>query len=111
MSDNVLVTLLFILYKLTEIVPTKEKYAMTPEQKVERSILMSLARSRCKRIHPDVFDSMICVGPGSEKGFGPPCDKCIDLTMKEYAAKRAKAHGRKLSPEEAAEVKKRLGIR
>ena len=73
-------------------------------------IIRHLARSRCERKHPDLYHQMICVGRGSEKGFGPPCDECLAKTEREYEAKRAKAHGRELSLEEAAEVKKRLGI-
>lgn len=88
---------------------------MTPNQK--RDHIKNLARSRCKRKHPDLFDSMICVGPGSEKGFGPPCDECLDEVEREQSRKQrnkkklAKVHGRELSPEETAEVKKRLGIK
>ncbi len=82
---------------------------MTPEQGKDY-IIRHLARSKCEAKHPDLYDSMICVGPGSQKGFGPPCDECLAETEREYEAKRAKAHGRELSPEEAAEVKKRLGI-
>lgn len=80
---------------------------MTSEQRAEH--LKDLARSRCERKHPDLYDSMICVGPGS-KGFGPPCDDCLAEMEREYEMKRAKAHGRKLSPEEEQKIKEEIGL-
>lgn len=72
---------------------------MTPEER--RNQIRRLADSRCRRKHIDHYDSLICVGPGSKQGFGPPCDECLAETEHEYELKRAKAHGRELSPEEA----------
>lgn len=69
-----------------------------------------IALNRCERRHPDYFDSMIVVGPASEQGFGPPCDECLDRTRKELAAKRAKAHGKLMSPDEVAALRRDLGI-
>jgi hypothetical protein len=53
---------------------------------------------------------MICVGPGSEKGFGPPCEECIYDTEREYQLKQAKAVGVELLPEEAERIRKKFGI-
>jgi hypothetical protein len=69
-----------------------------------------LADSRCKAKHPDYYDSLICVGPGSTHGLGPPCDGCVAEVEHELEAKRAKAHGRELSPEEAAKMRRELGL-
>lgn len=69
-----------------------------------------LADSRCRNKHPDYYDSLICVGPGSENGFGPPCDGCVRETTQELETKRQKAVGVELSAEEAAAVRKQLGI-
>ena len=38
----------------------------------------------CARTHPDVYDSLICVGPGSEKGLGPPCSDCMRMTQEHF---------------------------
>ena len=81
---------------------------MTPEEL--RKHIRHLADSRCKAKHLDYYNSLICVGPGSEHGFGPPCDGCIAEVGREYEAKRSKAHGRELSPEEAAKVRRKLGL-
>jgi hypothetical protein len=64
-----------------------------------------IADSRCRNKHIDVYDSLICVGPGN---FGPPCSECIEATRKELEAKRDKMHGTKLSPEEAEELNRML---
>jgi hypothetical protein len=74
-----------------------------------RDHVRQLANSRCKAKHPDYYDSLICVGPNSG-GFGPPCDNCIKETRLSLEAKQTKAHGRELSPKEAVEVRRRLGI-
>jgi hypothetical protein len=42
------------------------------EQRVRR-----LADEICIKKHRDYHDSLICVGPGSGRGFSPPCDECI----------------------------------
>lgn len=80
---------------------------MTSEQ--YRAHVRNLAESRCRAKHPDYYDSLICVGPNSS-GFGPPCDDCIREVRVELDRKRSKAQGRELSPEEAEEVRKQLGI-
>lgn len=49
---------------------------MSREQ--SRSRIRKLAYNKCKKKHPDYYDSIICVGPGSGRGFGPPCDECIN---------------------------------
>ncbi len=82
---------------------------MTPEEL--RDHTRELAKSRCKAKHRDYYDSLICVGPGSTRGFGPPCSECLAETESELEMKRAKAHGRKLSSEEATELRKRLGMK
>ena len=79
---------------------------MTPEE-LERHI-RNLADSRCRAKHPDYYNSLICVGPGSAQGFSPPCYGCVDEVRRELAVKREKAQGHELSPEEAAEVRKKL---
>ena len=82
---------------------------MTPEQL--KAHIRGLADSRCQAKHPDYYQSLIRVGPeDSAVGSGPPCDECLAETEREYEDKRAKAHGRELSPEEAAEVRGRLGL-
>ncbi len=68
------------------------------------------AADRCKQKHPEIYDSMICVGPGSERGFGPPCDECLAAMEQEYLMKRAKGLGKELSHEETNKIKKELGI-
>ncbi len=75
------------------------------EQQIRR-----LADAKCQRTHRDFYDSLICVGPGSEKGFGPPCDSCLAETREEYELKRRKAHGVELTPEEAEEIRKKLDL-
>jgi|GEM_PF-3584408 len=74
-----------------------------------RKYVRKVADSRCKNKHQDYYDSLICVGPNTG-GFGPPCDNCVEETHKELEQKRGKAHGQELSPEEAKEARKRLGI-
>lgn len=81
---------------------------MTPEELSKH--LRNLADACCRSKHPDYHDSLICVGPGSEKGFGPPCDECLAEVTRDYELKRGKAHGQELSPEEAERVKQQLGI-
>ena len=85
----------------------EETNGMTQEQ--WRAHVRNIADSRCKQKHPDVYDSLICVGPNSS-GFGPPCDSCVAETKESLEQKRSKAHGTLLSPEEAAAVRKRLGL-
>jgi len=63
---------------------------MTKKQLLQ-SHLRGLADRRCKRKHRDYYDSLICVGPGSGKGFGPPCDECIAEVEREQRVKRRKA--------------------
>ncbi len=70
--------------------------------------IRNMADERCKAKHPDVYDELICVGPGSAH-FGPPCDDCMRETEAELELKRGKAHGRELSPEEAAKLRSELG--
>lgn len=76
---------------------------MTPE--MWRAHIRNLADSRCKNKHPDYYDSLICVGP-NPSGFGPPCDGCVEETRLELEQKRGKTHGRELSADEAAEVRR-----
>ena len=80
---------------------------MTPEQ--WQAYVRSLADFRCKAKHRSYYDSLTCVGP-NQSGFGPPCDSCVRETEDELQKKRGKAQGKKLSPEETEEVKKRLGL-
>ena len=83
---------------------------MTPEEREAREThIRRLADSRCRAKHRDYYDSLICVGP-NESGFGPPCDNCIEEARKALEDKRATAHERLLSPEEAAQVRRELGI-
>ena len=72
--------------------------------------LRQMADTRCKQKHRDYYESLICVGPAS-RDFGPPCDECRAEIVIEYNVKRGKMHGRELSPEEAAALRKRLGIK
>lgn len=81
---------------------------MTPDEL--RAHIRNLADSRCRKAHPDFHDSLICVGPGSSRGFSPPCSDCLAATEREYALKQDKAQGQKLSPEEAAQARKDLGL-
>ncbi len=80
---------------------------MTPEE--WRIRLRQMADDRCKKKHRDYYESLICVGPGS-RDFGPPCDECRAEVAMENNLKRGKMQGQKLSPEEAAALRKRLGI-
>ena len=75
-----------------------------------RQHIRNLAKSRCRAKHPNSYDSLICVGPGSKHGFSPPCSGCLAEATSEYEMKRSKAHGRELSPEESAEVHRKLGL-
>ena len=68
----------------------------------------NLATPHCKNKHPDYFESLICIGPGSER-FGPPCDGCVEEKRLELEAKQRKAHGVEVSPKEAAELRKHFG--
>lgn len=81
---------------------------MTPEELKDH--IWHLADSRCNTKHPDYYDSLICVGPGSAHGFSPPCDECCAEVEREYWDKYAKTHGRELSPEEIVEMRKKLGL-
>ncbi len=81
---------------------------MTPQE--WHSHVRRLADSRCQNKHRDVYDSMVCIGPSSTH-FGPPCDECLEETRNELEQKRGKAHGTELSPEEAADLRRRLGIK
>ena len=49
-----------------------------------------LADARCKRKHRDYYDSLICVGPGSSRGFRPPCNECIEEIRKELRQRQRK---------------------
>lgn len=69
-----------------------------------------LADSKCKNKHPELYEALTYKGPGDPDGLGPPCSDCLGETQKEYEAKRAKAHGQVLTPEEAAEIRKKLGL-
>jgi hypothetical protein len=53
--------------------------------------IRDLARARCKKKHRDYFDSLVCVGPGSSKGFGPPCDECLAEVEREHKKKKRRA--------------------
>lgn len=83
---------------------------MTPKQKIDRDQIRRLARSRCKVEHPDFHDSLICVGPGSGKGFGPPCDECLFAAELAYKVKEAKEMGVELSKEEIRRLKSKIGL-
>ena len=82
-------------------------YIKIPDELTDH--IRSLADSRCKAKHPDYYQELTCVGPGSSH-FGPPCDGCLNEERERWKAKRATVQGRLLSPEEADELKKRLGI-
>lgn len=69
-----------------------------------------IAVSRCKAKHRGTHDELICVGPGSEKGFSPPCDECLSETRAELEAKRGKAHGTELTSEESEEIDRMLEL-
>ena len=51
--------------------------------------LRQLADTRCRTKHRDYYDSLICVGPGSARGFGPPCDACITEIEREHKEKES----------------------
>lgn len=76
----------------------------------ETEQILRLADANCQRKHRDVYDEMICIGPNAN-GFGPPCDRCRDEARTNYYAKKSTAHGEMLSPEEAAALRKRLGVK
>ena len=92
-----------------EHVRTKHPSPQPTEEEQRNAHVRRLADSRCRNKHRDYYDSLVCIGPGSAH-FGPPCNDCIEETRKELEMKRCKAHGVQLSPEEAAEVRKRLGF-
>ena len=76
---------------------------MTPEE--ERAHIRNLADSRCKNKHRDYYDDNQCFGQNAGN-HGGPCDNCLEETRNELLLKRSKAHGRLLTPEEAAEARK-----
>lgn len=78
-------------------------------QEEREAHIRHLADSHCRNKHRDYYDSLICVGP-NPSGFGPPCDGCIEETRKRLEDKRATVHGRPLSPEETAEMRRELGL-
>jgi len=69
----------------------QKEFEMKIEQEHLRADLKKLADARCKRKHRDYYESLVCVGPGSGKGFGPPCDECLAEVEREYKAKLCKA--------------------
>lgn len=66
--------------------------------------LVAEAERQCRLRHLEVFYALQN-GPAR---FGPPCDECRAQVELDYAAKRMKMHGQQLTPEEAAQERKRL---
>ena len=81
---------------------------MTPEEL--RNHIRQLADSKCRIKHPDYYSDRNDDSEPVNCGPSGPCESCVEETDREYTMKRAKAHGRELSPEEAAEWRKRLGL-
>lgn len=65
---------------------------MTPQE--WEAHVRSEAGRRCKAKHPDYYDSLICVGPGSEIGFCPPCHECLVETRRELEQENAQVERR-----------------
>ncbi len=64
----------------------------------------AIATSRCDSLHKMIM----CFGESD--GEEPPCNICVREVCEELEKNRGKAHGIELSPEEAAEVRKSLGV-
>ena len=59
--------------------------------KNQKDNLRTKAKKLCRKKHPHLFDSMICVGVGSERGFGPPCDECLSQAIKRNENRKKKS--------------------
>ncbi len=77
---------------------------MTSEQ---RERLKNLAHWKCKRKHLDYYESLICVGIGSERGLGAPCNECITEVEREYKSKQFRKHSLKASERRTRKAKRR----